>query len=211
MANARPTGKLTTGAVGNFLLGAAAVLFTLTVGTAMFAGGQANEGAGLMGLISVVLIIGGGICGGLGWFGLGKLYGGVNSLAGVFSILLGLVPILMVVLAMSAVSSARSGDMTESSAGSMGMIGLVLGLGVPALLGIFGGLGVMGAKTGLAKPAGIVLLIGGLGLAGLFAMIMLKIMNPSLMQIASYVGFFGLAIGFFLSGATMLSERAGEA
>ncbi len=210
MANARPTGKLTTGAVGNFLLGAASLLFILTVGVAMFAGGRgaANESGGLMILITAVLIIGGGICGGLGWLGLGKLYGGTNALAGIFSFILGLVPILIVVLAMGAVSSARSGDLTESGANSMGIIGLILGLGVPALLGIFGGLGAMSAKTSLAKPAGIVLLIGGIGCAALLAFIFLKVLDPTLWSIAGYVGFFGLGIGFFLSGAAMLSERA---
>ena len=207
-SDTRPGGKLTAGAIGNFLLGTAAALFVLTLGAAMFGGATPSEsGAGIIGLVVFVFIIAGGICAALGWFGLGSLYGGTNVLAGIFSIVLALVPILTIVLAMGAVSSARSGGMTASSAASTGMIGIILGLGVPALLAIFGGLGIMGAKTGLAKPAGLLMLLGGIGCAALAVFAIAGISNPTLASIALYVGFFGLAIGFFMSGATMIAER----
>lgn len=213
MSNGRPTGKLMTGAIGNFLLGGAALLFALTIGAAMVgAAPPSGTGAGILGLLMFLFIIGGGICGGLGWFGLGSLYGGTNALAGIFSIVLAIVPLLMIALVMGTVeSTVRSGDLegAESTARGLGLVGSLLGLGVPALLGVFGGLGIMSAKASLAKPAGLVMLLGGLGCAALTVFSIIGVSSPTLATIALYVGFFGIGIGAFLSGATMISERAG--
>ena len=211
MANATPNEKLTAGAIGNFLLGGAAALFVLTLGAAMFGGAAPSAtGAGILGLVVFILIIGGGITGSLGWFGLGSMHGGTNALAGIFSIILAITPILMIALVMgSAESMAKSGDFShaESKAASMGLVGTILALGVPALLGIFGGLGVMSAKSGLAKPAGLVMLLGGIGCAALTVFALAGVGGPTLAMIALYVGFFGLAVGLILSGAAMLGER----
>ena len=87
MANARPTGKLTTGAVGNFLLGTAMVLIVLSGAAGALMGAGGGTGAGILGLVALLFVGGGGICGALGWFGLGSVYGGTNTLAGIFSIL----------------------------------------------------------------------------------------------------------------------------
>lgn len=203
MANAKPTGKLTTGAIGNFLLGGAMVLLVLSGAlTGMTGGGGgANEGAGILGLVAFLLIVGGGITGALGYFGLGSLHGGTNVLAGVFSILFALVPIAIIVLAQSAMRGGGGLDVLAY----MGFI--------PALLGILGGLGVMKAQSGMAKPAGIVSLIGGLGIAGFVVIIMTAsgledlVSKAGLLQILTYVGFFGTAVGFFLTGAAMLGEK----
>jgi hypothetical protein len=202
MANAKPTGKLTTGAIGNFLLGGAMVLLVLSGAIGGLTGhGGNNDGAGIIGLVALLMIVGGGITGGLGYFGLGSLHGGTNVLAGVFSILFALVPIALIVLAQSAMS------------GGGGAGALVYLFFVPALLGILGGLGVMKASTGLAKPAGIVSLVGGLAIAGLAVILMTTssledlASKASLLQILIYVGFFGSAVGYFLTGAAMLGEK----
>lgn len=211
MANAKPSGKLTTGAIGNFLLGGAAALFALTIGAAMFGGAAPSAtGAGILGLLVFVFIIGGGICASLGWFGLGSLHGGTNSLAGIFSILLAVAPLLIIVLAVNAVETAahsQSLAAAESSGQAMGTIGLVLGTGVPGFLGIFGGLGVTRARSSLAKPSGLLLILGGAGCLTLTVMGFAGIGSPTLGSIAFYAGFFGLAVGFFLTGATMLGEK----
>lgn len=203
MADAKPTGKLTTGAIGNFLLGGAMVLLVLSGAiTGMTGGGGgANEGAGVLGLVAFLLIVGGGITGALGYFGLGSLHGGTNVLAGVFSILFALVPIALIVLAQSAMRGGGGLDVIAY----MGF--------VPALLGILGGLGVMKAQSGMAKPAGIVSLIGGLAIAGFVVILMTAsgledlVSKAGLIQILTYVGFFGTAVGFFLTGAAMLGEK----
>lgn len=202
MADAKPTGKLTTGAIGNFLLGGAMVLLVLSgAATGMTGAGGSNEGAGILGLVAFLLIVGGGITGALGYFGLGSLHGGTNVLAGVFSILFALVPIATLVLAQNAMSGGGGGNI------------LFYLIFVPALLGILGGLGVMKAQSGMAKPAGIVSLIGGLAIAG-FAVILMTssslediVSKAGLIQILTYVGFFGTALGFFLTGAAMLGEK----
>lgn len=202
MADARPTGKLTTGAIGNFLLGGAMALLVLSGALAGFTGGAgANDGAGVLGLVAFLFIVAGGITGAIGYFGLGSLYGGTNVLAGVFSILFAIVPIALIVLAQSAMQGG----------GGLGVV--VYLIFVPALLGILGGLGVMKGNSGLAKPAGILSLIGGLAIAG-FGVILVTASslqdiasNASLLQILTYVGFFGTAVGFFLVGAAMLGER----
>jgi hypothetical protein len=169
--------------------------------TGMTGAGGANEGAGILGLVAFLLIVGGGITGALGYFGLGSLHGGTNVLAGVFSILFALVPIALIVLAQSAMRSGGGLDVIAY----MGF--------VPALLGILGGLGVMKAQSGMAKPAGIVSLIGGLAIAGFVVILMTAsglediVSKAGLIQILTYVGFFGTAVGFFLTGAAMLGEK----
>lgn len=204
MANAKPTGKLTTGAIGNFLLGGAMVLLVLSGAIAGFTGGGgANEGAGILGLVAFLFIVGGGITGALGYFGLGSLHGGTNTLAGIFSIIFAVVPVALIVL-------GASGGV----GGGMGTLKIILILifGVPGLLGVLGGLGVMKAQTGMAKPAGIVSLIGGLALLALAVLMLvgsaeMMLSMAGIFQILTYVGFFGTAVGFFLTGAAMLGEK----
>ncbi len=202
MADARPTGKLTTGAIGNFLLGGAMALMVLSGAVGALTGGGGGEGAGILGLIAFLFIVGGGITGAIGWFGLGSLYGGTNVLAGVFAIIFAVVPIALIVL-------GTSGGM----GGGMGMAKIIILLVflVPGLLGLLGGLGVMKGNSGMAKPAGIVTLIGGIATAAVGVIIVflpeMVLSSAGLISILIYVGFFGLAVGFFLVGAAMLGER----
>lgn len=202
MADARPTGKLTTGAIGNFLLGGAMLLLVFSGAIAGFTGGGAGgEGAGILGLVAFLFIVGGGITGSLGYFALGSLHGGTNALAGIFSILFALVPIALIVL-------GTSGSFGRDSLFIIALIVFV----VPGLLSLLGGLGVLKASNGMAKPAGIVSMIGGLALAAFGILLVvgsaeMLISMASVFQILTYVGFFGTAIGFFLTGAAMLGER----
>lgn len=201
MADAKPTGKLTTGAIGNFLLGGAMVLLVLSGAVAGFTGGGGGEGAGILGLVAFLFVVGGGITGALGYFGLGSLHGGTNVLAGIFSIIFALVPIILIVL-------GTSGGLTRDS---LFIVALIVFL-VPGLLGLFGGLGVMKAQNSMGKPAGIVSIIGGLALAAIGILLVVGspetlISMAGLFQILTYVGFFGTAVGFFLTGAAMLGEK----
>lgn len=202
MADAKPTGKLTTGAIGNFLLGGAMVLLVLSGAIAGFTGGGGpNEGAGILGLVAFLFVVGGGITGALGYFGLGSLHGGTNTLAGIFSIIFALVPIILIVL-------TTSGGLSRDSLFIVALIVFV----VPGLLGLFGGLGVMKAQNSMGKPAGIVSIIGGLALAAIGILLVVGspetlISMAGLFQILTYVGFFGTAVGFFLTGAAMLGEK----
>lgn len=203
MADAKPTGKLTTGAIGNFLLGGAMVLLVLSGAVAGFTGGGGggNEGAGILGLVAFLFVVGGGITGALGYFGLGSLHGGTNTLAGIFSIIFALVPIILIVL-------TTSGGLSRDSLFIVALIVFV----VPGLLGLFGGLGVMKAQNSMGKPAGIVSIIGGLALAAIGILLVVGspetlISMAGLFQILTYVGFFGTAVGFFLTGAAMLGEK----
>lgn len=203
MADAKPTGKLTTGAIGNFLLGGAMALLLLSGAVSVGGGGGgANEGAGVLGLVAFILMVGGGITAGIGYFGLGSMHGGTNVLAGIFAILVALVPIAALV--MGSAGGVRGG---------MGTIQMIFAImcAVPGLLGVFGGLGVMKAQNSMAKPAGLVSLIGGIALAAVGVLFLVAIemfvTSPGLTQILMYVGFFGTAIGFLLTGVAMLGEK----
>lgn len=197
MADAKPTGKLTTGAIGNFLLGAALILMFVGGAGAMLSGGVAGvETAAIFMLIGAVLIVGGGICGGIGWLGLGSMYGGTNTIAAIFSFLFGAAPLVLLIV--GSAGAGREGG---------GIIGMIFMIFVPGLLGLLGGLGAMGGKSSLAKPGGIVLLVGGIATLALGVFALARIGSPEIAQILVYVAFFGTAVGFFLTGAAMLGEK----
>ncbi|HRE88520.1 MAG TPA: hypothetical protein PK095_05205 [Myxococcota bacterium] len=178
------------------------VLLVLSGAVAGFTGGGGGEGAGILGLVAFLFIVGGGITGALGYFGLGSMYGGTNTLAGVFSIIFAVVPIALIVLG------------TSGGMGGMGALKIILILvfGVPGLLGLLGGMGVMKASNSMAKPAGLVSLIGGIALLAMTVLLLvgspqMMVDMASIFQILTYVGFFGTAVGFFLTGAAMLGEK----
>ncbi|MFO0744628.1 MAG: hypothetical protein U1F43_03005 [Myxococcota bacterium] len=193
--SAKPNGKLTTGAVGGFLLAGSFILMFVSGGVAMAGGGGADGagGGGFLGLISFILMLAGGITHAMGFFGLGSIYGGTNGIAGVFSIILGIAPVLAILLPIL-------GGL------SMLKISMIVLFGSAGLAGVLGGGGLMAAKSALAKPAGIVLLVGGIGALGLL-LGMFGILPLSILAIFGYVGILGLAAGFLLSGITMLGER----
>lgn len=203
----RPNGKLTTGGVGGILLCAAFALMLITTLTAGGMGMGVGMGSGILGLLAFVLLIGGGICAGLGLMGLGKIYGGSAGLGGVFTLIMGIMPVVVFLLGIILVSSASSGGMSAGGAQGAGIIIVLLTMGSFALAGIFGGLGVMGAKAGLAKPAGILLLVGGIAsaVALLGAFVALPQAIGTIVGIAMSGGFAG---GFLLAGLTMFAERA---
>ncbi len=189
-ANATPTGKLTAGGIGGFLLAGAMVL--LFVSEAAGAGGGAG-GAGILGLIAFLLVVGGGICHALGYFGMG------NSLPGILAIVFGIAPVLAIVLPIV-------GGLT------MLRISLLILFGSGGLLGILGGISLMGKESagGLGKAGGIVSLIGGGCMAFTAVLTLIPDLAISLGGVASIismVGLFGSAAGFALAGVTMLGQR----
>ncbi len=203
--SAKPNGKLTTGGVGGILLCAAFALFLVSGGLGM--GGM--QAAGGLGLIGMILLIGGGICAAMGFFGLGKVYGGTNGLGGLFTLIMGVMPVVLLIVGIIFASTASAGSLSEGGARAAGGIIMVFGIVfivAIALSGILGGLGVMGAKASLAKPAGILLLVGGVAalvsILGAFGALPLSLAN-----ILGYVMSGGFAAGFLLSGLTMFAER----
>lgn len=203
--SARPNGKLTTGGVGGILLCAAFALFLVSGGMGL-GGGNAMGG---LALIGGILLIGGGICAAMGFFGLGKIYGGTNGIGGLFTLIMGIMPVVLVIGGIIFVSAA-SPDMGESGAraagGIMAILGIVAFVAV-ALSGILGGIGIMGAKAALAKPAGILLLVGGIGTLMLILQTF-GVLPLSIAGIVGYVTYGGFAAGFLLAGLTMFAERA---
>lgn len=190
-ANATPTGKLTAGGIGGFLLAGAMVLLFVSGAAAM--GGAGQGGVGGLGLIAFILVVGGGICHALGYFGMS------NSLSGIFAIIFGISPVLAIVLPIV-------GGL------SMLRISLLILFGSGGLLGIFGGISLMGNQSagGLGKAGGIVSLVGGACMAFVGVLTLLPDLAMSLggvVSIISMVGLFGSAAGFALAGVTMLGQR----
>lgn len=203
---ARPNGKLTTGGVGGILLCAAFALFLVSGGL----GVSGMQEAGGLGLIGMILLIGGGICAAMGFFGLGKIYGGTNGIGGLFTLLMGLMPVVLLLVGIIFATAASPSSMSEGGARAAGGIMLIFGIVFIvsiALSGILGGIGIMGAKAALAKPAGILLLVGGIG-ALLSILTMFNVLPASIAGVLGYVVSGGFAAGFLLSGLTMFSERA---
>lgn len=202
---AKPNGKLTTGGVGGILLCVAFALFLVSGGVGL-AGAQA---AGGLAFIGMILLVGGGICAAIGFFGLGKVYGGTSGIGGVFTLIMGAMPVVLLLVGIIFASTASVETMSEGSARAAGGIFVTLGIVfivAIALSGILGGLGVMGAKAALAKPAGILLLIGGI--AALVTVLGSFVSLPaSLASILGYVMSGGYAAGFLLTGITMFAER----
>ncbi|TNF36226.1 MAG: hypothetical protein EP329_05425 [Deltaproteobacteria bacterium] len=197
MSEAKPAGALMTGAIGSFLI-AAAILLMFVLGVS-FGGGAMGRGSAGGGIIVGLFLLAGGIMSALGWFGLGKLYGGLNSLAGIFSILIA-VTILLVVL---------GGVMMSVGMLQAGMYGILFSIPLTALLG---GLGLMGSASkagnaGLFQAGGIVLLV--VGIAGaLIAVFALGQMGVgALGEILGYVYIFGGIAGFALAGVAMMGAR----
>ena len=203
---ARPNGKLTTGGVGGILLCAAFALFLVSGGLGM--GGMASAGG--LGLIGMILLIGGGICAAMGFFGLGNVYGGTNGMGGLFTLLMGVMPVVLLIVGILFATTASPSDISEGGARAAGGIVMIFGIIFIvsiALAGILGGLGVMGAKASLAKPAGILLLVGGVG-ALLSILAAFGVLPLSIANILGYVVSGGFAGGFLLAGLTMFAERA---
>ena len=203
--SAIPNGKLTTGGVGGILLCAAFALFLVSGGLGM----GAMQGAGGLALIGMILLIGGGICAAMGFFGLGKVYGGTNGIGGIFTLLMGLMPVVLLIVGIIFATTASAGDVSEGGARAAGGIVMIFGIVFIvsiALSGILGGIGIMGAKAALAKPAGLLLLIGGIG-ALLSILTAFNVLPVSIASILGYVVSGGFAGGFLFSGITMFAER----
>ncbi len=205
MSNERPSGLLMAGGIGSFLH-AIGLLIMLAFGAAgglLSMGGGAGEArtAGGIMILFGLLVIAGGICQGLGFFGLKKLFGGLNSLAGFLAILLPVALILLLVtgiMMMVGMLMAMTYLFAYSWAASL----LVPGI---ALLGNKG----KTQKAGWTYMiGGALLVIAGIVLAAIFTFGILKInIGLSIVQILSYVLIFGAIAGHALCGIAMMSER----
>ena len=122
--SARPNGKLTTGGVGGILLCAAFALFLVSGGLGM--GGM--QAAGGLGLIGMILLIGGGICSAMGFFGLGKIYGGTNGIGGLFTLLMGIMPVVLLLVGIIFATTASASTLSEGGARAAGGIMMIFGI-----------------------------------------------------------------------------------
>ena len=204
MNTGKPNGQLMTGAVGSFMNAGAWALF-LTVGAAILAvavggGAGASEGGaramGGLALIAVLLMLAGGICGGIGFIGLGKLHGGMLKMAGTFGILSSSFMVLAVLggLGQIAILAQIAG------------YGIVISLGLYALLGGLGLLAAAGA-AGAASAGGILLAIAGGLLLAIWLLGLLGVNLGSFGAILVYALFGTQLAGHLVAGITMLGQR----
>jgi hypothetical protein len=211
MNGARPSGMLMTGAIGGIFLALAWVIM-LVVGVAAFSivmGGGATNVSGDqatsmgIGMLAAILF---GFIGYLlqafGFFGLQKVFGGANSVAGIFSLLIVLGMILVIVAA--AATSVGIGQIATWVI----MISFVGQL-------LLAGVAFMGAKGKASSGQGS-LMIGGVcylvaGLVLLVSIICAKagINLGSIGNILGYVMIFGMLLGHILCAVVMIGQRKG--
>ncbi len=187
-------GKLMMGGITTLILGALLLIGNFVGALSLGGGGGPGEGAGIIILIVYLALI---ILSGIGWMGAGALYGPMNNLAGVFSfifaggLVLGVLGLLMM------------------SLGMLQVAGYIL-MFAPALIGIFGGIGLLsGQARGSAGPlkpiAGIVLLVAGIATVWV-ALRLFGIALP-IADVMAMVSSYGMGGGLVLGGLTMIMSR----
>lgn len=206
----KPRGMLMTGAIGSIFMAVAWGIFVTMIAAILSfvfsGGGNPSEGdanlMGGMGLLALVMLLAGGIMQGVGFLGLRKMFGGLFSLAGLFTIFVSVGLVIAVVGAVAQIlSAAQVGAYVLS-------IAMVLGA-------LVGGLGFFAAR-GQAKAGGGPLVFGGATLAiGAVAVIalvvlgLLKVTLPgSVVQILAYVGVGGMLLGHLGATVVMFGQRA---
>jgi hypothetical protein len=207
----KPKGMLMTGAIGSIFFAVAwaifismgAAILSLAMGGGMLTPGEgdANLFGGLT-LLALVLILAAGFLQGIGFFGLGKMYGGVFSVAGLLTILASVALIAVVV--------AAFGQMLELL--QYGMLGL---FGAMILGALFGGIGFLGAKGKAASgggglmAAGVLLLVGALAFIVLIVLGMARInVGLTVAEILGYVAIGGLLLGHIAATIAFFGQRS---
>ena len=204
MSNGKPSGMLTTGAVGGILWALAIVImFATGAGMAAIGGGMSAGGArtgGAMMLLAAVLMLAGGITQGVGFFGFKKMYGGLNALAGIFCLLFPIFMILLIVIGIMGVAS----------------LALYLSIAMPFVLAaamLFPGLALLGNK-GQTENASWAFMVGGICLAvagGVLAVLMLlgllKVNIGGIAVALFYVIMIGGLLGHIMAAIAMLSDK----
>ncbi len=203
MSNGRPNGKLMTGGIGSFLIGAAFLIFIV----AGFAAGGGGLGfmrmIGGLGLLGVLLLLAGTITQSIGWFGMGNLYGGMNGQAGILDILVAASMVLAVLMGITGIGGPDLGMI-------FGYI-IIFGIGLGALAG---GLGMMSAKGSAQQGgstlriAGLILVVGGGVWTLLMALAIAGVSIGSFGEILMWVALIGLTAGHIAAGAAMLGQRS---
>jgi hypothetical protein len=201
---------LMTGAVGSILFTVAWLImigsFAYVIGMVMGGGAPSESGsAGLGGLmlLSVVLMLAGGITQGVGFLGLKQIYGGLNSLAGIFAILISAGILLAVV------GGLLSSPGLAKAAAYLMIFSIILEA-------IFGGLAFLAAKNQASSGQGP-LMIGGFALLGsgcilvlLFLLGLLGInIGVTLGKILGYLWIIGTIVGHVGATLVMLGQRKG--
>lgn len=187
-------GKLGLGGICTLLLGAVFLANNFIAKGAMGAGADIG--------IVVYIILGGlavlSFLASSGWFAAGSLYGGANSVAGVFWIIFGSGNLLILLAILLGIPI-------------LAFIGLIaMGLGL-VLGGVLGGIGLLGGQargsSGAIKPiAGIVLLIGGI--ASVWVLLQGFGVGLPLGNIMNMVSSYGTAGGLILAGLTMMMSKS---
>lgn len=200
----KPRGSLMSGAIGSIFFAVAWAIFVTMIAAllAMVLGGGAmtagEDDANLFGglaLLAFVLILAGGFLQGIGFFGLGKMYGGTFSVGGILTILAS-------VCLIAAVGLAFARMMEFMQYATFGLMGAMI------LGALFAGLGFLGAKGKAEKGggtlmfAGLVLTIAALAFVVLVVLGLLRVGIPeTVAQILAYVAVGGMLVGHI--GATL--------
>ncbi|MCA9516660.1 MAG: hypothetical protein KC635_17080 [Myxococcales bacterium] len=196
-----PTGKLTTGSVGAFMLATGLVLNGLIF--LMSFRGNASATEGYLFLMAPLMLIGG-VLSLFGYLGFQRVFRGGNVVAGVFALLAGLggAGVLLIPLLGASGPRERVG---------FAMLGFFVFSIAAALYGIVAGITALtsrdGRPAGALRAAGVLLLLGGLGAVPM-ALALAEVIPPGQwVAMVSVVSAMLLGIGTVLTGTTMLSRR----
>jgi len=199
---------LMTGAIGGIFLALAWVIM-LVLGAAAFSmltgGGAAmggETGMGIGALAAFFFLFLGYILQAFGFFGLQKVFGGVNALAGIFALLI----VLAIILIIAGIAMTSEGILKV--AGILMLVAFVL---QPLLAGIafMVGKGKASSGQGPMMGAGICYLVAGLVMLITFICGMAKINLGSFANILSYVMIFGMLLGHIMCAVVMIGQRKG--
>ena len=189
-------GMAVVGGIGAILAGIAPLLLWV-VGQG--GGGMGLDSAGAM----LYLVVGLGMIGftmnGIGMFGVKSQTGGFAVAVGIFDLLAGVMLLLALLMGMGMLPF----DMMAVV--SYGTLLIALGF---VFMGIWGFTAGNAVGAGIAMPAAIIGLLGGLALFLLFGM-SLGIIPPDrdAAEISAHVGFLGSGIGGILTGVAMFKLR----
>jgi len=206
----KPRGMLVTGGIGSIFFAVAWAVF-ISMGAAVFAmvtgGGFApGEGdASLFGglaLLAFVMLLAGGFLQGIGFFGLGKMYGGTFGVAGVLTLLVSVSLIAAVVGAL-----VQSQEILQYA--TFGIFGAMI------LGALLGGLGFLTAKGKAASGggtlafAGLLLLIGGLAAIIMVVLGLARVGVPEIVgQILGYAALGGMLLGHIGATIAFFGQRS---
>jgi hypothetical protein len=203
---------LMTGAIGSILMtlawlvlvGSFAFVFGMLLGGGTPSGSTAQSLGGVV-FIAAVLLVGGSICQGIGFFGLKPMFGGVFMIAGIFTLLIGIGIILGILFGLI-------GSPSAAQATSYVLIASVV------LQALFAGIGYLGGRSRATSGKGPMLLGGVTFLVAAVIFIVLFICGQArinigitVAEILGYTWLGGTILGHIFSAVVMLGQRKGDA